>query len=180
MKKKSVMILLIFVVFSTIVIWLFNTPNNHSLSSFVSKTQLHIKNINSKLQVLDQDDSNKQELEVESTYLELLGFVKDPQVFNENEKKLAYKFGGSSLAQESNTNGLKQPTTQVTSTEDDGDFNSELYKKGSIKYPPLVTAFTHFGEKENYLIESKMKFFHDDLILIYDLDLSSSENLKVR
>ena len=47
------------------------------------------------------------------------------------------------------------------------------------RIPPLVTAFRRFGDKEKALIESKMKYFLDDLILIYDLDLSSSEQLKV-
>lgn len=48
------------------------------------------------------------------------------------------------------------------------------------KRPPLVSAFLRFGEKERALIESKIKFFLNDFFVIYDLDLSSSEQLKIK
>lgn len=180
MKKKSFMILLVFVVFCSVVVWLFNTPSPH-LRNIVSKTQLQIKNINSKLQVLEQDDAGK-DFEVESTYLELLGFVKDPNLFDSKQ------FITSNEEKSSIQNSSSQPQNQINSQEsnDEQHQNAEPTNnnnnKGasrSIKIPPLVTAFSRFGDKENYLIESKMNYFLNDLLLIYDLDLSSSEHLKV-
>ena len=97
----------------------------------MSKTQLHIQNINSKLQVLDE---RKKDLDVESTYLEMLGFIENPKL---------YDFGNNS------------------------------------SMPPFVTAFTAFTEREKLLIESKLKYFPKNPILIYDIDLSFSEQLKV-
>jgi hypothetical protein len=132
MKTKTYMILFCLIIISTILIWLFNSPTPH-IRTFMSKTQLHIQNINSKLQVLDD---TKKDLDVESTYLEMLGFTENPKLYNQD----------LSL---------------------------------SKKIPPFVTAFTHFTEKEKLLIESKLKYFPTDPILIYDIDLSFSEQLKV-
>jgi len=95
------------------------------------------------------DRKEDKSLNVDSTYLELLGFVKDPTLF-ENVKEMKI-----------NKNRLL------------------LNELKASRIPPLVTAFKRFGDKEKALIESKMQFFSDDLILIYDLDLSSSEQLKV-
>lgn len=131
MKTKTYMIFFSIITFCTILIWLFNSPTPH-FRTFVSKTQLHIQKINSKLQVLDEA---KKELDVESTYLEMLGFVDNPKLYK--------------------------------TINDD-------------KFPPFVTAFTHFTDKEKYLIQSKLKHFPDELILIYDIDLSFSEQLKVK
>jgi hypothetical protein len=100
----------------------------------MSKTQLHIQNINSKLQVLDE---RKKDLDVESTYLEMLGFIENPKLYDEKI------LGNISII------------------------------------PPFVTAFTGFSEKEKLLIESKLKYFPKNPILIYDIDLSFSEQLKV-
>lgn len=87
---------------------------------------------------------------VDSTYLELLGFIKEPTLFEETQYKFVMK----------------------------DRFMDDLNKASRI--PPLVTAFKRFGDKEKALIESKMKYFVNDLILIYDLDLSSSEQLKIK
>lgn len=132
----------------SVIIWLFNSPQPH-LKNIVSKTQLHIKSINSKL-----DSGSRRRLDsVDSTYLELLGFIKNPRLFDTN-------------------------TTSFPKSGDDKlDGNSEQ-ALDPIR-PPLVSAFLRFGEKERALIESKLKFFASDLFLIYDLDLSSSEHLKV-
>ena len=134
MKTKTYLILFGFLIFSTILIWLFNTPTNDHLRTFMSKTQLHIQNINSKLQVLDE---RKKDLDIESTYLEMLGFIENPKFYNEKV------LGNSTIM------------------------------------PPFVTAFTAFSEKEKLLIESKLKYFPKNPILIYDIDLSFSEQLKV-
>ena len=131
MKTKTYMILFGLTIFSTLLIWLFNSPTPH-IRTFMSKTQLHIQNINSKLQVLDE---HKKDLDVESTYLEMLGFVEKPKLYDE--------------------------------------------KSLNEKMPPFVTAFTHFTDNEKLLIESKIKHFPHESILIYDIDLSFSEQLKV-
>ena len=153
MKTRSYFVLITLLILSSLMIWLFNSPTPH-LRSFVSKTQLHIKNINSKLKVLEPSD-NRKDLEIDSTYLELLGFVNEPKLFKENKNYL----------------------------EDSNEYNSNTdlkFNKINPKTPPLVTAFSSFGNKEKALLESKFKYFSNDLILIYDLDLSSSEQLKVR
>lgn len=77
--------LLSFVILASVVIWLFNSPQPH-LKSIVSKTQLQIKNINSKL----DSDSRRRLDTVDSTYLELLGFIKNPRlfVFEKNTKSI--------------------------------------------------------------------------------------------
>lgn len=157
MKTKSFFLLVGLIVVSSALIWLFNIPTPH-LKSFVSKTQLHIKNINSQLQVLEPERSK--ELEVDSTYLELLGFVKDPKLFNEK-------------------NGLNETSKVIKQTDllENDLIKSQL--KTNSNMPPLVTAFSRFTFKEKELIESKLKYFFDELIIIYDLDLSSSEQLKV-
>lgn len=155
MKRKSYLIMLALIIVSTVIIWLINSPTPH-LRSIVSKTKLQIKNINSKLQVLEDDESdNGKDLEVDSTYLELLGFVKDPKLFKENK----------------NTDD---------ETENNVNINNQLLLNNiNSRIPPLVTAFSHYTDKEKALIESKLKYFLSDLIIIYDLDLSSSEQLKV-
>jgi hypothetical protein len=102
------------------------------IKSIVSQTQLHIMNINSKFNVLDQSDNK--ELDVESTYLELLGFVPQPRLYNPNEKM------------------------KIT----------------------FATAFERFTENEKYLLESKLKYFPNDIIFIYDIDLSFHEQLEVK
>jgi hypothetical protein len=150
MKARNLMTLLTFILVTTVLVWLFNSSTPH-LRSFVSRTQLHIQNINSKLQVLDSEINSKKELEVDSTYLELLGFVNEPKLFKESVEKEEQQI--------------------------DNLIKSDIISNKRI--PPLVTAFTRFGEKEKLLIESKMKYFLNDSILIYDLDLSSSEQLKV-
>jgi hypothetical protein len=154
MKRKSYLIMLALIIVSTVIIWLINSPTPH-LRSIVSKTKLQIKNINSKLQVLEDDENdNGKDLEVDSTYLELLGFVKDPKLFKENK----------------NTDD---------ETENQLINNQILLNNINSRIPPLVTAFSRYTDKEKALIESKLKYFLSDLIIIYDLDLSSSEQLKV-
>jgi hypothetical protein len=159
MKRKNYMILLAMIIISTLIIWLINSPTPH-LRSIVSKTKLQIKNINSKLQVLEDDgeNGNGKDLEVDSTYLELLGFVKDPKLFKEN----------------TNTDD------EAESINNNVNLNNQLLLNNiNNRIPPLVTAFSHYTDKEKALIESKLKYFLNDLIIIYDLDLSSSEQLKV-
>ena len=159
LKTRSFFLLVIFILVSSIIIWLFNSPQP-DLRSIVSKTHMHIKNINSKLQVLDVDDTNAKNLEIDSTYLELLGFVNEPKLFKEidgeEKSKLAQVVGNFNLN------------------------NDALLNKISSKMPPIITAFFHFSDREKALIESKLRFFLNDLILIYDLDLSSSEQLKIK
>ena len=58
-------------------------------------------------------------------------------------------------------------------------FYNEKVLGNSTIMPPFVTAFTAFSEKEKLLIESKLKYFPKNPILIYDIDLSFSEQLKV-
>ena len=86
MKTRSYFVLITLLILSSLMIWLFNSPTPH-LRSFVSKTQLHIKTINSKLKVLEPSDYRKH-LEIDSTYLELLGFVNEPKLFKENKNYL--------------------------------------------------------------------------------------------
>lgn len=168
-KTRNLIYLVIFILITSAIIWLVNVPSPH-LRSFVSKTQLHIKNINSKLKVLEQDDdeSDRDDLEVDSTYLELLGFVKNPKLFDEENKK--------NLENENKITDTfnNQETIQL----DNSNINSIQIK--NLRIPPLVTAFMHFSDKEKALIQSKLKYFYSDLIIIYDLDLSSSEQLKIK
>lgn len=164
MKRKSLFVFMAFVFICIFLIWLINSPQKH-LSNIVSRTKLHIKNINSKLQSLepsDEPEENSKDLEVDETYLELLGFVKEPNLFKEETK-------------------LFDPNSEKDVEKD--NFSGSLKSKNNVKFneriPPLVTAFSRFSEKEKALIESKLKYFLNDLFLIYDLDLSSSEQLKV-
>jgi hypothetical protein len=172
MKTRNFMFLVIIILMTSAIIWLINVPSPH-LRSFVSKTQLHIKNINSKLKVLDQDDddddgNDRGDLEVDSTYLELLGFVKNPKLFEENDET-------SSNSANTNINNKNSNDEEINS-----NFNNQiLVNIKNLRIPPLVTAFMRFSDKEKALIESKLKYFLNDLIIIYDLDLSSSEQLKV-
>lgn len=135
MKTRSFMILLGLCVFTSILLWIFNANTSH-LRTIVSKTQIQIQNINSKIK--DFKDSNDEEkkkyVDEESTYLEHLGFVDNPKLYNIN-----------------NTN--------------------ETFV--------ILTAFSRYTEKEKMLIESKMNYFPNETLLIYDIDLSFSEQLKV-
>jgi hypothetical protein len=134
MRTRRLTLILILIAVGTLIVWLYQTSASH-FQTFVHKTQVHIKNINSKLQEFDRSDEKK-ELDVESTYLELLGFVDQPKLFNEGQ-----------------------------------------FKNKSIVF---LTAFTHFSDREKALIESKLKYFPAYTIIIYDIDLSFSEHLKVR
>jgi hypothetical protein len=171
------MFLVIIILMTSAIIWLINVPSPH-LRSFVSKTQLHIKNINSKLKVLDQDDdddddsNDRGDLEVDSTYLELLGFVKNPKLFQESDE--------TSLNLNAKASNINMNNKNDNDEEINSNFNNQLVVNiKNLRIPPLVTAFMRFGDKEKALIESKLKYFLNDLIIIYDLDLSSSEQLKV-
>jgi len=128
------MLIVMLIAIGTVIVWLYQTSASH-FQTFVHKTQVHIKNINSKLQEFDRSEEKK-ELDVESTYLELLGFVDKPKLFNEDQ-----------------------------------------FKNTSIVF---LTAFTHFSDRERALIESKIKYFPDQVIIIYDIDLSFSEHLKIQ
>ena len=174
MKTRNFMFLVIIILMTSAIIWLINVPSPH-LRSFVSKTQLHIKNINSKLKVLDQDDdddnNDRGDLEVDSTYLELLGFVKNPKLFEEETDETTLNLNSNSA----NANSKNNNEEDINS-----NFNNQIVVNiKNLRIPPLVTAFMRFSDKEKALIESKLKYFLNDLIIIYDLDLSSSEQLKV-
>lgn len=154
-KTKNCLVVACGLIFGfLLVLWVLNSPTPR-LRSFVSNTQLHIKNIkNINIEMLDNEEGesifrNEKNFNIDSTYLELLGFIKEPTLFGDAKKE--------------NVKSI--------------DMMNSLNKDPRI--PPLVTAFRRFGDKEKALIESKMKYFLDDLILIYDLDLSSSEQLKV-
>lgn len=155
-KTKNFLVVSTGILGFIVIIWLLNSPTPH-LRSFVSNTQLHFKNINSKLEMLEDEDGDsifrkeKNFNNVDSTYLELLGFVKEPTLF-ENKQRDA----------NNNLNKLNNGMNEMP------------------RIPPLVTAFKRYGEKEKALIESKMKFFLNDVLLIYDLDLSSSELLLIK
>jgi hypothetical protein len=132
MKTKSCLIILsFFAVALTLILYNSLAKSPVEIKTIVSKTQFHLKNINSKFNVLDR--SEEKELDVESTYLELLGFVQQPRFYD--------------------------PT-----------------KKIKIVF---VTAFNHFAVNEKILIESKLKYFPNDIIFIYDIDLSFHEQLEV-
>jgi hypothetical protein len=171
LKTRSFFILILVIVFVTLLIWLFNSPQPR-LRNIVSKTHMHIKNINSKFQSLDSSEDSaaeesaaKSSLAIDSTYLELLGFVAEPKLFKEisdEEKNLK-------LAQVVETLNLNLNNN-----------NEVLLNKISLNLPPIITAFFRFGEREKALIESKMTHFLKDLMLIYDLDLSSSEQLRIK
>lgn len=148
LRSKNLVLVFIGIIGILFLIWILSSPQPH-FRSFVSNTQLHIKNINSKLEILEDENGDsifrkEENFNIDSTYLELLGFVKEPTLFDSKQNEF------------SKTRGNKVP-----------------------RIPPLVTAFKRYGDKEKALIESKMKFFMNDLILIYDLDLSSSEQLVV-
>ena len=145
MKTRSFVLLVGLILLTTTFVWFFNLQTSH-LRSLVSETQHHIQNINSKLQVLDQDD--KENLEVDSTYLELLGFVKEPTLFKDNSLN-----SDKALNQDYDQSKIDILDTVNTNT----------------RIPPLVTAFQHFTAKEKALIESKLKYFLNDLLIIYDL-----------
>jgi hypothetical protein len=122
LKARSFLILLLLIALATLLIWLFNSPQPH-LRSIVSKTHMHIKNINSKFQALNadaadgnsgEDETAKSNLEIDSTYLELLGFVSQPRLYKED--------------------GM---------TSDNAHLNKHG-KPGAV-IPPIVTAFFRFG-----------------------------------
>lgn len=161
LKKRSFFMLLSFAILISVIIWLFNSPQPH-LKSIVSKTQLQIKNINSKL-----DSGSSRSLDsVDSTYLELLGFIKNPKLF---------------VYDKSSSRSVSTARQRDDDLNNDSNQQVVLNRANSdpIK-PPFVSAFSRFTEKERALIESKMKFFLPDLFIIYDLDLSSSEQLKIK
>ncbi len=136
MKTKSFIALVIFILLSSVLVWFFNFQTSH-LRSLVSETQQHIQNINSKLQVLDRV-ANENNLEVDSTYLELLGFVQnEPTLFKDNVN---------------NQNSIIDANQEINNNED-----SVNNLNNNPRIPPLVTAFQHFTDKEKALIESKLK-----------------------
>lgn len=175
MKTKSFFVLLFVIVLTSLLVWLFNSPQPH-LKSIVSKTQLQIKNINSKLQVLDKDEKKLDS--VDSTYLELLGFGKNPKLF-------VYTTTNITTPNTAPTNE-KQPQDENNSLNDlqNAENVDDVLLLNRVvdanRRPPLISAFLRFTDREKALIESKMKLFFNDLFIIYDLDLSSSEQLKVR
>ena len=125
--------LIILIILTTTLVWFFNLQTSYLARSLVSETQHHIQSINSKLKVLDQNEN----LEVDSTYLELLGFVKDPTLFKSNNNNV----GLDDLINNNNNNN---------------DANNDVILENS-RIPPLVTAFQRFTEKEKALIESKLR-----------------------
>jgi hypothetical protein len=181
MKTKSFFVLLFVIVLTSLLVWLFNSPQPH-LKSIVSKTQLQIKNINSKLQVLDKDEKKLDS--VDSTYLELLGFGKNPKLF-------VYTTTNISTPNAAPTNE-KQPQQQQQQKDENNSLNDLQNAKNvddvlllnrvvdANRRPPHISAFLRFTDREKALIESKMKLFINDLFIIYDLDLNSAEQLKVR
>ena len=134
MRLKRLMLILISCIIGSIIYWQYQNSAAH-FHTFVSKTQVHIQHINSKLKELDRSE-DKKELDVESTYLELLGFLDNPKLFN----------------------------------------ISNYSPNDSLVF---LTAFTHYTDREKELIESKLKYFPDDIFIIYDIDLSFTEQLKV-
>jgi hypothetical protein len=132
MKTRSFVLLIILIILTTTLVWFFNLQTSYLARSLVSETQHHIQSINSKLKVLDQNEN----LEVDSTYLELLGFVKDPTLFKSNNNNV----GLDDLINNNNNN----------------DANNDVILENS-RIPPLVTAFQRFTEKEKALIESKLR-----------------------
>ena len=165
MKSKTCMSLVMLVLAMSGLVWLITMPSPH-IQSLVSKTQLHIKNINSQLNVLnDPADQYTSDVEVDAAYLELLGFVSNPRLFTQHDPQQAHQ---------------QQQQQQQLLT---GESNSKPAKQSSAvrwRIPPLVTAFVSFGDKERALVESKLAHFRTDLFIVYDLDLSSSEQLKVK
>jgi hypothetical protein len=170
MKPKNMMILISLVLIVFGIFWFFNSPSN-DLKKFVSKTQLHIKNLNSKL--LDQESND--DIEIDSTYLELLGFVKNPKLYvdnkDSNDKVQPIK------RQDNKTIVNNQ---DLESSQENLNEQNFIFDVTDLRIPPLVTAFDSYTEKEKALIKSKLKYFPKDYFIIYDLDLSSSEQLKVR
>lgn len=154
-KTKNFLMVCALIFGIILILWVLNSPTPR-LRSFVSNTQLHIKNIkNINIEMLENEEGesifrNEKNFNIDSTYLELLGFIKEPTLFEDAKKETVKSI----------------------------DMINNMNKVPRI--PPLVTAFRRFGDKEKALIESKMKYFLDDLILIYDLDLSSSEQLKIK
>lgn len=143
MKTKTFFFLGGFLITTVFLIWILTSSNTH-LQKIVSETEQQFKDINSKFDVLNPKEQKK-DLKIESTYLELLGFLSEPKLFNEIHKN----------------DSLKE----------------SLFP--SLRFPPIITAFSSFSNAEKMLIKSKLKYFENDLMLIYDLDLSSSEQLKV-
>jgi hypothetical protein len=138
MKTRSFVLLIVLIILTTTLVWFFNLQTSYLARSLVSETQHHIQSINSKLKVLDQNEN----LEVDSTYLELLGFVKDPTLFksNNNNNKNNNNVGLDDLINNNNNNEANNDVILVNS-----------------RIPPLVTAFQRFTEKEKALIESKLR-----------------------
>ena len=133
MKTRSFVLLIILIILTTTLVWFFNLQTSYLARSLVSETQHHIQSINSKLKVLDQNEN----LEVDSTYLELLGFVKDPTLFKSNNN---------------NNNNNNVGLDDLINNDANNDFILE-----NSRIPPLVTAFQRFTEKEKALIESKLR-----------------------
>ena len=82
MRSKNFLILLLFILATTISVWLVNlpSPNIHNIMSETHKKISNLKNINV---MSDADRFN-----VDGTYLELLGFNKNPKLYpNDVDKK---------------------------------------------------------------------------------------------
>jgi hypothetical protein len=163
-----ILISLALIVFA--IFWFFNSPSN-DLKKFVSKTQLHIKNLNSKL--LDQESND--EIEIDSTYLELLGFVNNPKLYVDSKDS---NVNVKTVKQVDNKTVVKKQ--DMENSQENLNEQNFIFDVSELRIPPLVTAFDSYTEKEKALIKSKLKFFPKDYFIIYDLDLSSSEQLKVR
>jgi hypothetical protein len=148
---------MLFVMVTAGLVWLIRTPSVH-IQSFVSRTRLHIQSINSQLNVLNDDDDmseqHSSDLEVDAAHLELLGFVTNPRLFTQQPP------------QQTNESSSKLAKLTVAGVR--------------WRMPPLVTVFVSFGEKEHALVDSKLIHFRNDLLIVYDIDLSSSEQLKVK
>lgn len=177
-RASSFLYLILLILGISLVVWLFLGSQSH-LSALVSKTHQHIRNINSRLQSIGNEAGGGSPGGIDETavdsagsssslssaslnnpsdsiYLELLGFVPEPKLFKEDE-----------------------PPNRLESVV---NLNSDslLDQLNNMNLVPIVTALFRFSDREQALIESKIKYYQNDLMLVYDLDLSSSEQLKLK
>ena len=81
MRSKNFLILLLFIVATSISIWLVSmpTPNIRNIVTETHKQISHLKDNMNAMAI-----NNAKELSVDETYLELLGFTKNPQLYPES------------------------------------------------------------------------------------------------
>lgn len=171
MKTKNFFLLIGCFTLSSLLFWLLSNPAPN-FQTFVKETHKQINNLNSKIQKNLATDPDS-EFEVDSAYLELLGFVRTPRLYKPGTIDLPI----SNPSQvDRNTNGVDdRKKFQRQNISSDGMVSNKTY------LPVVVTAVTSANvyQAMNF-IKSMQRHLPEKTLVLYDLGLSSRDVLTLK